>query len=94
MGFKDNLKRKKDGSYILKYKSKESKKGDCIECGQNAKLKDLLFSYNTEDMQVVRRHIEEHLRMYSLHSTMKPIWCKKCAALIEYKIKIKYEKSN
>ena len=47
MGFKDDLKRKKDGSYILKHKSKEGKVGDCIECGENPKARDLLYRYNT-----------------------------------------------
>ena len=54
MGFKDDLKRKKDGSYILKHKTKEGKVGDCIECGQNPKARDLLYRYNSEDMILVR----------------------------------------
>ena len=93
MGFNDDLKRKKDGSYILKHKSKEGKVGDCIECGENPKARDLLYRYKTEDMILVRKHITEHLRMHSTHGTMKPVWCKKCQALIEYKIKIKHEKN-
>ena len=93
MGFNDDLIRRRDGSYILKHKTKKSKDGDCIECGQNTKLRDLLFRYKTEDMISVRKHITEHLRMHSTHGTMKPVWCKKCQALIEYKIKIKHEKN-
>jgi hypothetical protein len=94
MGFNDDLKRRKDGSYILSHKTKKGKEGDCIECGQNPKSRDLLYKYNTEDVQMVRNHIEDNLRKYSSHSTMKPIWCKKCAALIEYRIKVKHEKNN
>ena len=37
MGHKDNLVRKKDGSYVLKHKTKKYKEGDCTECGQNKK---------------------------------------------------------
>ena len=46
-----------------------------------------------EDLQLVRNHIEEHLRMHSTHNTMKPVWCGKCQALIQYKIKIKHERN-
>ena len=74
MGFNDDLKRKKDGSYILKHKSKEGKVGDC-----------------TEDMILVRKHIDGHLRSFSKHESIKPIWCKECQVLRKYLIKIKYE---
>ena len=94
MGVKDDLKRKRDGSYILKHKTKEGKVGDCIECGQNPEARDLLYRYNSEDMILVRNHVEEHLRSFTKHESMKPVWCKECQSLIEYKIKIKYEKNN
>ena len=94
MAYNDDLVRKEDGSYILKHKTKKSKDGDCIECGENTKSRDLLFRYKTEDLQLVRDHIEDHLRMHSTHNTMKPVWCGKCQALIEYKIKIKHEKNH
>ena len=93
MGFNDDLKRNKDGSYILKYKSKEGKVGDCIRCGHNPKSRDLLYRYNTEDMLLVRNHIDDHLRSFSTHESIRPIWCKECQTLIEYKIKVKYEKN-
>ena len=93
MGFKDDLKRKRDGSYILKHKTKEGKVGDCIECGQNPKARDLLYRYNTEDMILVRNHLDDHLRSFSTHESIKPVWCGKCQALIEYRIKVKYEKN-
>ena len=93
MGFNDDLKRKKDGSYILKHKSKEGKVWDCIECGENPKAIDLLYRYNTEDMVLVRNHLDDHLRSFTKHESIKPIWCKECQALIEYKIKLKYEKN-
>jgi len=35
MGYKDNLIRKKNGSYVLKHKTKKYKEGDCHECGDN-----------------------------------------------------------
>ena len=93
MGFNDDLERKKDGSYILKHKSKEGKVGDCIGCGQNPRSRDLLYRYKTEDMILVRNHMDDHLRYFTRHESIKPAWCKKCQALIEYKIKIKYEKN-
>ena len=43
MGFNDDLTRKRDGSYILKHKTKKSKDGDCMECGENTKSRDLFF---------------------------------------------------
>ena len=94
MGFNDDLERKKDGSYILKHKTKKSKDGDCIECGQNPKSRDLLYRYKTEDMILVRNHMDDDLRYFTRHESIKPAWCKKCQALIEYKIKIKYETNN
>ena len=95
MGFKDNLVKQKDGSYLLKSKTKKvKKKGTCIVCGENTLARDLLYQYNAEDMILVREYMEEHLRMHSTHNTMKPVWCGKCQALIEYKIKIKHEKNH
>ena len=93
MGFNDDLTRRRDGSYILKHKTKKSKDGDCMECGENTKSRDLLFRYKTEDVQLVRNHVEDHLRSFTKHESIKPIWCKECQALIEYKIKLKYEKN-
>ena len=93
MRFNDELERMRDGSYILKYKTKKSKDGDCIECGQNSKSRDLLYRYKTEDMTLVRNHMDDHLRYFTRHESIKPTWCKKCQALIEYKIKVKYEKN-
>ena len=92
MGFNDDLKRKKDGSYILKHKSKKSKKGDCKECGQNPETRMLVFRYNTEDMLLVRGHIEDYLRTYFTHESITPVWCKECQALQEYIVKIDYKK--
>ena len=47
MGFKDNLVRQKDGSYLLKSKTKKvKKKGTCVECGENSSVRDLLYQYN------------------------------------------------
>ena len=34
---KQNLTRKKDGSYVLKHKTIKAKKDDCKECSQNPK---------------------------------------------------------
>ena len=59
MGFKDGLKKQKDGTYILSHKSKEAKEGDCIECGQNPKSRMLMFKYNTEDFKLVRESLKE-----------------------------------
>ena len=92
MGYKDDLVRKKDGSYILRHKTKKGKEGDCIECGQNPRMRMLLFRYKTEDMRLVRAHIEDHLRTHFDHKSVTPIWCKKCQALLEYKVHIDYKK--
>ena len=37
MGYKDDLVKKRDGTYVLKHKTKAAKEGDCIECGENPK---------------------------------------------------------
>ena len=92
MGYKDGLAKRKDGSYILKHRTKKSKKGDCVECGQNPETRMLLFRYNSEDMLLVREYIEEHLRIHYTHESVTPIWCGKCQALQEYRIKINYKK--
>ena len=92
MGFKDGLVKRRDGSYILKHKTKKSKKGDCVECGDNPETRMLLFRYNTEDMLLVREYIEEHLRIKYTHQSVTPIWCSKCQALQEYTVKIDFKK--
>ena len=86
MGFNDNLTKTKDGKFTLKSKTDKAKKGVCIECGQDSTTQELLFRYNSDDYLLVREYIEDHLTSYSNHKTMKPIWCKECAALIEYKV--------
>ena len=95
MGFKDNLVKQKDGSYLLKSKSKKvKKKGTCIVCGENSLTRDLLYQYNAEDMILVREYMEEHLIMYHAHETITPEWCDECKALKSYKLKIKDAKNN
>jgi len=88
MGFNDDLTRMKDGSYILKHKSKKSKDGDCIECGENTKSRDLLFRYNAEDMLLVRNYIGDHLTMHPKHKSVTPDWCSTCEALKQYIVNI------
>ena len=94
MGFKDNLVKQKDGSYLLKSKSKTTKDGDCIECGENPTTRDLMYQYNAEDMILVREYIENHLITYSNTETMIPKWCSKCKSLMSYIVKLKDAKSN
>ena len=94
MGFKDNLTKDKNGRYVLKSKTKKAQKGVCLYCGQDSRTRDLLYEYNTDDMLLVRENMEDHLTTYSNHQTIKPNWCKKCNALIDYKIKLNNEKSN
>tara|TARA_B110000495_G_C22594916_1_gene356269 strand:- start:111 stop:380 length:270 start_codon:yes stop_codon:yes gene_type:complete len=85
----DGLKKRKDGSYILKHKTKEARlKGDCIECGQNPSSRELLLRHNTEDMMLVRNHIEDHLTSHPKHKAVTPRWCSKCNALIKYIVRI------
>ena len=88
MSFKDDLVKKRSGAYVLKHKTKEAKEGDCIECGENPKNRAYggLYSYKTEDMLLVREYMEEHLRMNHRHKSIKPIWCKKCQSLLEYRV--------
>ena len=87
MAIKDKLRRQKDGSYILSSKAKESKQGDCLECGENPTIRKLLFRYNPEDLKLVKEYIESQLSRY-LHESMTPIWCKSCQSLVEYKVNI------
>ena len=86
MGYKDNLVRKRDGTYVLKHKTKKHKEGDCLECGENPKDRPLggLYQYKKDDMLLVRKHIEEHLTFYSNTKSIKPIWCTTCKSLKQY----------
>ena len=86
MGHKDNLVRKKDGSYVLKHKTKKYKEGDCSKCGENKKDRPSggLYRYNKEDMVLVRNHIEEHLLYYSNVKSITPIWCDECQSFKQY----------
>ena len=70
MGYKDDLVKKKDGTYVLKHKTKEAKEGDCIECGENKKnrMSGGIYRYRTEDMLLVREYMEEHLRSNFRHN--------------------------
>ena len=89
MAFDDKLIRQKDGSYILKSKSKKAKKkGLCVECGENGLARDLMYQYNTEDMLMVRNHIENHLFMHPKHKSVTPEWCDACKAFKGYVVKI------
>ena len=96
MSYKDGLIKNKSGSYVLKHKTKESKEGDCSACGENPKTRALagLYRYKTEDMLLVRAHMENHLRFFSKHESIKPVWCKKCQVLLEYTIIISTKKTN
>jgi hypothetical protein len=92
MGFKDNLVREKDGSYLLKSKTKKvKKKGLCLECGENSKARELMFQYNAEDMIHVRNYIENHLTIHPKHKSVTPDWCGTCKTLKKYIVKVGYE---
>ena len=92
MGFKDNLVRQKDGSYLLKSKTKKvRKKGLCLDRGENSEARDLMFQYVAEDMKLVRNHIENHLIMHPKHKSVKPDWCSTCKSLKKYVVKVGYE---
>tara|TARA_B100000424_G_C22726344_1_gene394135 strand:- start:57 stop:341 length:285 start_codon:yes stop_codon:yes gene_type:complete len=94
MGFKDNLVKQKDGSYILKSKTKKAKKkGVCVECGENSQTRDLLYEYNAQDVVSVREYMEDHLISYPKHKKITPEWCVTCNALKSYKVSL-HEKSN
>ena len=89
MGYSDKLVRRKDGSYILKSKSKNTKENkECLECGENPSVRNLMFQYNTEDMILVRNHIENHLFMHPKHKSVTPEWCGTCKALKRYSVKV------
>ena len=92
---KQNLTRKKDGSYVLKHKTIKAKKDDCKECGQNPKNRELglLYRHNSGDMNLVRDHIEEHLREYPKHKSVTPNWCGSCHALIDYSVEVDIDKT-
>ena len=86
MGFKDNLIKNKKGSYTLKSKTKKKSKTYCLECGEDGVTRDLLYEYNTEDVLLVRTHMEDHLITYPSHKSIKPEWCVGCNSLKGYKI--------
>lgn len=92
MGFNDNLLKNKDGEFTLKSKSDKIEKGVCVYCGQDSTTQELLFRYNSDDYLLVREYIEDHLTSYSNHKAVRPVWCEKCAALIEYKVTLNNEK--
>jgi len=95
MGFKDNLVKEKDGSYILKSKTKKvMKKGTCVECGENGLARELLYQYNATDMILVREYMDNHLTLYPKHKSIRPEWCDTCKTLKGYKIRLNSEKSN
>ena len=91
-----NLTRRKDGSYVLKHKTKKAKQGDCLECGQNEKTRPLglLYRFKAMDMTLVQDYIERHLRDYNSTKSVTPIWCGTCKALIEYSVELNNEKNN
>ena len=91
-----NLVRNKDGSYILKHKTKKAKKGDCVKCGQNEKSRPggLMYRYIADDMISVQDYIERQLMEYNSTKSIKPIWCGDCKAFIEYIVELDNEKSN
>ena len=95
MGYKDDLVKKKDGTYVLKHKTREAKEGDCIECGENKKnrISGGMYRYRTEDTLLIREYMEEHLRSFSNHKSIKPVWCKKCKALLRYTVILDIKKS-
>ena len=87
---KSNLTRRKAGSYVLKHKTTKAKKGDCPECGQNEKNRELglLYRHKSEDNLQVQDYIESHLRDYKAHKSVTPVWCGTCKALIEYHVEV------
>ena len=92
---KSNLTRRKDGSYVLKHKTKKGKKGDCVECGQNEKNRPLglLYRHVANDMTLVQNHIEQHLQDYTNHKSVTPRWCGTCKALIDYSVEVDTSKT-
>ena len=70
-------------------KAKQTKTGDCIECGENSTIRDLLFRYKQDDLLLVKSHIEDHLTSYPKHESVTPDWCKKCQCLLGYTIRMK-----
>ena len=81
MGFKDNLVKEKDGSYVLKSKSKKvKKKGTCIECGENSAVRNLLYEYDTEDVMNVYATASVEARSISVLPSIEQFsphmsWC-------------------
>ena len=92
---KSNLTKRKDGSYILKHKTKKGKKGDCVKCGQNEENRELglLYRHNSEDNLMVQEYIENNLREYKKHKSITPVWCNECNALIEYFVEVDFDKT-
>ncbi len=93
MALKDGVTKQKDGAYILKRKSKKTKDGDCIECGENPRSRKLMFQYKAEDYKLIREYMEESLNTHNIKS-IKPIWCDMCKALLRYTVNINDKKNN
>ena len=54
-----------------------------------------MINVNDEhDWELVEKHIEEHLRMYTKVETMTPVSCKECGRLIEYVSHLKRDKKH
>tara|TARA_R100001377_G_scaffold85028_1_gene70027 strand:- start:1258 stop:1557 length:300 start_codon:yes stop_codon:yes gene_type:complete len=87
MGYNDNLVKKRNGSYVLKHKTKKHKEGECEDCGFNPtdSVFGGVFRYKKDDMLLVRNHMEEHLTFYSHTKTITPIWCDTCQTLKQYR---------
>ncbi len=85
MAYRDNLKCK-NNTYVLKSKTKTHKEDECTECGHNPNDEYMtgLFRYNTRDMRLIRKHIEEHLTLHSNTKSCTPDWCTKCKNLKQY----------
>ena len=92
---KQNLTRKKDGSYVLKHKTIKAKKDDCKECSQNPKNRPLglMYRHKSDDMNLVREHIEKYLTDYPKMKSVTPRWCGTCKALIDYSVEVDINKT-
>jgi hypothetical protein len=47
-----------------------------------------MYRYNSDDMILVRNHIEDHLTMHPKHKSVTPDWCSTCETLKQYIVHI------
>tara|TARA_B100001113_G_scaffold60980_1_gene46375 strand:- start:139 stop:444 length:306 start_codon:yes stop_codon:yes gene_type:complete len=76
---------KLDRAYFERKKDPKYDDLDAItECCGELKTQDSMMKGNKHDWQLIEKHIEEHLRMYSSTKSVEPIFCDECGRFQQY----------